>query len=98
MPPLAKRTKGVYPPLFEGMRDTRRHQRARIAAAHRPSAFKRTARSEFPLELVGLATPSPSRGQARPLSEENALSTTVVLESVRKHHLGLHSFRVMRRM
>ena len=61
MRPLAKRTKGVYPPLLEGMRDPRRHQRAGIASAHHPPALKTTARSEFPLELVDLATPSPSR-------------------------------------
>jgi hypothetical protein len=62
MPSLAKRTKGVYPPLLEGMRDARRRQRAGIASAHRPRAVKTTARPEFPLELVDLATSSPSRG------------------------------------
>ena len=80
MPPPAKRTKGVYPPLLEGMRDPRRHQRAGIASAHHPPALKTTARSEFPLELVDLATPSPSRGQARALSKASASITTVVLQ------------------
>ena len=79
MRPLAKRTKGVYPPLLEGMRDPRRHKRAGIASAHHPPALKTTARSEFPLELVDLATPSPSRSQARALSKASASITTVVL-------------------
>ena len=81
---LAKRTKGVYPPLLEGMRSLGRDQRAGIAQTHRPPTVKTAAGSDFPLELVDLATPSSSPGQEGALSKTNAISTTVVLASVRK--------------
>jgi len=84
MPPLGTRTKGGYPPLLEGTRRPRGHQRAGIASTHRPRAFKTTPGSEFSLELVDLATPSPGRDQAEASSKEkeNALFTTVVLGPV----------------
>jgi hypothetical protein len=61
------------------MRSPRRGQRAGIASTHRPPAFKATPGSEFPLELVDLATPPPGSGQTRALSTESDVSTTVVL-------------------
>src|SRR5436309_13831273 len=79
MPPQAKRTKGVYPPLLERMRSLGRNQRAEIAPTHHPPAVKTAAGSDFPLELVNLATPSSSRGQTSVLSKQKAIFTTVVL-------------------
>ena len=56
---------------------TRSVQELRRLIVHLRS--RRPPDSEFPLELVDLATPSPGRGQACPLSKKTVLFATVVL-------------------
>jgi hypothetical protein len=83
-PPLAKRTKGVYPQLPDRNRDINRYHGTRIAAAHRPYAEATARRLELPLVMVILETAPPSQCQACALPKtrrevEIQITATVVL-------------------